>query len=103
MTPSTWSRSAVIRALTGALIIGSVGCGGGERKQLDSERRAWEAVRPSRYRFGYTVTGAAPGKGPWRIEVNEEQVVSVAYVGQGEVPTPGLTEATAPTVSPPSR
>jgi hypothetical protein len=98
MARSIVSRSFVIRALTGALIIGAVGCGGGEQEQWDSEREAWEAVRPSRYRFDYTVTGAAPGKGPWRIEVNGEQVVSVAYVGEGAAPTPGLTEATAPTV-----
>ena len=98
MMRSGWSRAALIRALTGIVIVGWVGCGDSERKELDSERSAWEEVRPSRYRFDYTVTGFAPGGGPWRIEVNEEQVVSVAYVGQGAVPTPGLTEATAPTV-----
>ncbi|MCP3142787.1 DUF6174 domain-containing protein [Pyxidicoccus xibeiensis] len=98
MTRSGWSRRAVIRVLTGALIVGAVGCTDGEREQVDSERRAWETVRPSRYRFDYTATGFAPGGGPWRIEVNEQQVVSVTYVGQGAVPTPGFTEATAPTV-----
>ena len=98
MSRSNWSRRAVIRAFAGALIVGAVGCGDGNQEQLDSEREAWEAVRPSRYRFDYTVTGAAPGKGPWRIEVNEQQVVSVTYVGTGVTPTPGLTDATAPTV-----
>ena len=98
MTRSGWSREAVIRALTGALIVGTLACGDSDSEKVDSQREAWESVRPSHYRFDYTVTGFAPGRGPWRIEVNGEQVVSVAYVGQGNTPTPGLTEATAPTI-----
>ncbi|MFP2905305.1 DUF6174 domain-containing protein [Pyxidicoccus sp. 3LFB2] len=98
MTRSSWSRRALIRALTGALIVGSVGCGSSNREQLESEREAWEAVRPSRYRFDYTVTGVAPGTGPWRIEVSGQQVVSVNWVGAGVAPTPGLSAENAPTI-----
>ncbi|QSQ22436.1 hypothetical protein JY651_46210 [Pyxidicoccus parkwayensis] len=96
MVRSGWSRGIVIRALTGALIFGTLACG--DRAELDSQRRAWESVRPSHYHFDYTVRGFAPGGGPWRLEVKGTQVVSATYVGSGPEPTPGVTAAFAPTI-----
>jgi hypothetical protein len=94
MTRSVFIKTSFI----GLLITCLAGCGESAREQLGSERDAWEDVRPSRYRFDYTVTGFAPGGGPWRIKVNGAQVVSVSYAGSGNAPTPSLTAATAPTI-----
>lgn len=97
MVRSGWSREVFALVRAGALIVGLTRCGPGEA-ELDSERSAWESVRPTRYRFDYTVTGFAPGGGPWNIEVNAEQVVSVAYAGPGATPEIGLNAETAPTI-----
>ncbi|QSQ22437.1 hypothetical protein JY651_46215 [Pyxidicoccus parkwayensis] len=55
-------------------------------------------MRPSHYRFDYTVTGFEAGGGPWRLEVNGTQVVSATYVGSWPEPTVGVTVAFAPTI-----
>ena len=68
------------------------------KKQLGDELRAWQSARPRRYRFDYTVTGFAVGRGPWRVEVDRDKIVAVTYVGQGPIPIPPITAAYAPTV-----
>ncbi|QRN95192.1 hypothetical protein JRI60_39925 [Archangium violaceum] len=76
---------------------GLVGCGS-EQSQWSTEREAWNETHPEHYRYDYTVTGFAPGRGPWRIEVRGDEVVSVRYVGQGTAPTPGIDVDSAPTI-----
>lgn len=82
----------------GVLLACLVGCGSEVEKDNEDQRSAWGLVRPTRYRFDYTVTGFAPGKGPWRVQVNGAEVVSVDYVGEGATPQPGLSVTSAPTV-----
>lgn len=97
MMRSNWSRRTLLGALAGVLTTGLLGCGGGIG-ELERKQAAWRAARPDRYHFDHQTTGFAFGGGPWRVEVEGEQVVSVSWAGEGAAPsyTPGVD--TMPTV-----
>jgi hypothetical protein len=94
MTRSRWSRSTLLAVLA----LGWAGCVFGDRNELEAQREAWESVRPAHYSYDYTGTGFMGIRGPWRIEVRGDQVLSVTWEGEGEVHDGELTPEYASTI-----
>jgi hypothetical protein len=85
-----------------AILSQTVGCGdkGGDsnfREKYESNLSAWEESEVNSYLFHYEEAGFTPLDGIWEIQVSEDDVIHVAYLGN-DSPTFTLTTENAPLV-----
>lgn len=72
-----------------SLAIWLSGCNGSDsvedQSQIDAAQDSWLNLAISDYSFHYKVTGFAPDSGQlWAVEVRDDEVFDVVFVGEGE-------------------